>query len=170
MSRIPRIAGWWRGREPRERSMLALMGLLLAAFAWWYGLLWPLRELREGARAHHAQAVADLATARAGIAALAMSGAVPGPAGAAAGPVPTSGSSLQGRILDSATNAGLAVGRQRAGADGSVVVEFDRVPATAFFGWLGHLALQEGLAPASLRVERSDGQLRVEAAFGGAAP
>src|SRR5690606_28615842 len=106
MSRVPRIAAWWRGREPRERSMLALRRRLLAAVARRYGRLWPRRELREGARAHHAQAVADLATARAGIAALAMSGAVPGPAGAVAGPVPTSGSSLQGRILDSATNAG----------------------------------------------------------------
>ena len=159
---ITALRRWWQGREPRERAMLATMAAMLAAFAWWYGLLWPLRALREEAEARHARAVATLHAAEAAAAALGTS--------AAATAQRPGGEALQRLLLDSTREAGLAPSRQRTAPDGSFVLEFERVASPALFGWLGGLVDTHGIAPASLRVERTDGQLRVEAGFAGAAP
>ncbi|QDW65998.1 type II secretion system protein GspM [Luteimonas granuli] len=161
MSALGRILAWYRGRGSRERAMLATMALLLAAFAWWYGLLWPLRALRDGTEARHDRAAAALQAIEAEVAALTASGA--------AVPPPSGGEALQRRILDDVRDAGLAPSRQRSAADGAFVLEFERVGSAELFGWLGGLA-GHGLAPSSLRVERADGQLRAEVGFGGVAP
>ncbi|GGK09797.1 type II secretion system protein GspM [Luteimonas terricola] len=154
-----RVLAWWRGREPRERAMLAVMAALLAAFAWWYGLMWPLRAMRDGAEARHDRAAVALQAVQADVAALATAGATP--------PAAATGEALQRVVLDSLREAGLAPGRQRTAADGAFVLEFERVASPALFGWLGHLADDGGLAPSSLRVERADGHLRAEVGFGG---
>lgn len=159
---ITALLRWWQGREPRERAMLAIMAAMLAAFAWWYGLLSPLRALRGQAEARHAHAVATLHAADAAAAALAAS--------AATTALPPGGEALQRLLLDSTREAGLAPSRQRTAPDGSIVLEFERVASPALFGWLGGLVDTHGIAPASLGVERADGQLRVEAGFAGAAP
>ncbi|MGY1457112.1 type II secretion system protein GspM [Luteimonas sp. A534] len=161
MTMNTRIQAWWRRREPREHAMLAAMAVLLAAFAWWYGLLWPLRAMRDGAQAHHHRAVVALQAAQADVAALATAGATL--------PDAATGDALQRVILDSLRDAGLAPSRQRTAADGAFLLEFERVASPALFGWLGRLADEDGLAPASLRVERADGRLRVEVGFGGGA-
>lgn len=153
------LRNWWRGREPRERAMLATMAAMLAAFAWWYGLLGPLRALRESAAGRYDHAVSALHAVEAELAALP-------PGMTAGGPVP-SGDALERLLLDSARDAGLSPGRRRATAGGGVVIGFDRVHSAALFGWLGRLADAHGIAPSSLQVERADGQLRAEAAFGG---
>lgn len=158
MSMGIRFLAWWHGRAPRERVMLAVMAVLLAAFVWWYGLLWPLQALRDGAEAHHDRAAAGLRQIEAEIAALAVSGAAPS----------VGGEGMQRRILDSMREAGLVPSRQRGAADGAFVLEFERVASPPLFGWLGQLAERDGLAPSSLRVERADGGLRVEVGFGGA--
>ena len=157
-----RSAAWWQAREPRERAMLAVMAALLAAFAWWYGLLWPLRALRDDAAARHDRAAAALHAVGAGLEALPAAAAAPAPA---AGP-----EALQHRVLASVREAGLAPSRQRTAADGAFILEFERVESPALFAWLGRLALDEGLAPSTLRAERADGRLRAEAGFGGDAP
>ncbi len=162
---ITALRRWWQGREPRERAMLATMAAMLAAFAWWYGLLWPLRALREETEARHARAVATLHAAEAAEAAAAALGT-----SAAATAQPPGGEALQRLLLDSTREVGLAPSRQRTAPDGSFVLEFERVASPALFGWLGGLVDTHGIAPASLRVERTDGQLRVEAGFAGAAP
>ena len=159
---ITALRRWWQGREPRERAMLATMAAMLAAFAWWYGLLWPLRSLYDAAQARHDHAAAALQAVEAEVAAL---GGHAGARSAAPG-----GEALQRLLLDSTREAGLAASRQRTAPDGSVVLEFERVASPALFGWLGGLVDTHGIAPASLRVERTDGQLRVEAGFAGAAP
>lgn len=161
MTIAARILSWWRGREPRERAMLTVMAALIAAFAWWYGLLWPLRAMREGAAARHASAVADLHQVEAEVAVLAGSGG-PSP--------PVGGDALQRRILDSVREAGLSPSRRRSAADGAFVLDFERVAAPALHGWLGQLAGRDGIAPSALHVERADGGLRAEVGFGGAAP
>jgi general secretion pathway protein M len=160
MSPIARAAGWWRTRAPRERAMLALMAILLAAFAWWYGLLWPLRAVREDADARYDRAVSALQAGEAEVASLTAHG------GDGARTVALDGEALQRRVLDSARAAGLAPSRQRTAADGAFVLEFERVAAPALFGWLGTLA-GDGLAPASLQVEPADGRLRASVGFGG---
>lgn len=162
MNPTPRFQTWWRGREPRERAMLAVMACLLAAFAWWYGLLWPLRALRDDALAHHQRAVEALHATEAEVAALAAAGS--GAATAA------SGEALQHRVLARVREAGLSPSRQRTSAEGAFVLEFERVASPELFGWLGQLAAEDGLAPSSLRVERADGSLRAEAGFGGGTP
>lgn len=162
MSAVERVQTWWRGRDRRERAMLVAMLLMLGAFAWWYGLLWPLRALREGAQSHYDRAVAELQAAEAGVAALGARGR--------ALPLPANAEALQRRILDSARDAGLAPSRQRADAGGAFQVEFDRVAAPALFAWLETLRREHGVAPASLRVARADGSVRAEAGFGGVAP
>lgn len=154
-----RLLPWWRGREPRERAMLAVMAALLAAFAWWYGLLWPLRAVRDAAATRHDHAALALQALRTDVAALAADGAVP--------PAAMTGEALQRRVLDSLRDAGLAPGRQRMAADGAFLLGFERVPSPALFSWLGGLADEGGLAPSTLRVERADGGLRADVGFGG---
>lgn len=161
MKPIPRILAWWHGREPRERLMLAVMAILVAAFVAWYGLLWPLRAWRESAGERYDRAAIALRATEAEVAAL---------AGTAVSAPPSTGEALQHRLLESAREAGLAPGRQRSAADGTFMLEFEAVAPPALFGWLGQLAEGDGLAPASLRVERADGSLRAEVGFGGAAP
>src|SRR5690606_34522864 len=143
MSTPYRFRAWWQGRAPRERAMLALMAAMLAAFAWWYGLLWPLRVLRDDAGAHYDRAALALQAAGA----------------------PRGGVARQRDLLERARAAGLVPSRQRTAADGTFVLEFERIPAPALFGWLGGLADRDALAPASLRVERADGHLRAEVGF-----
>ena len=162
MTPAPRFFAWWHARAPRERAMLAVMGAMLAAFAWWYGLLWPLRVLGDAAGERYDRAAATLQTARAEAAALATG------TGGRLRATPR-GEALQHHVLDSARVAGLAPSRQRTAADGSFVLDFERVASPALFGWLGELA-GGGLAPSSLRVEPVDGRLRAEVGFAGAAP
>src|SRR5690606_37845967 len=161
MTIAARILSCWRGREPRERAMLAVMAALIAAFAWWYGLLWPLRAMREGAAARHASAVADLHQVEAEVAVLAGSGG-PSP--------PVGGDALQRRILDIVREAGLSPSRPRGAAAGAFGPAFERVAAPALRGWLGPLAGAEGIAPSALSVERAGGGLRAAVGLGGAAP
>ena len=155
---LGRLPLWWRGREPRERAMLMVMAAMLAAFAWWYGLLGPLRALDAAAGARFQRAAADLRAVEAELAAL--------PEGVSTGAAGPRGEGLQRWLLDSARAAGLAPSRHRVTGDGAVVIGFDRVPSAALFAWLGRLADAPGMAPSSLRVERSDGQLRAEVGFG----
>lgn len=155
---LDRLRHWWRGHQPRERALLAVMAAMLAAFVWWYGLLGPLRALGDAAAAHYEHAASDLQAVEAALAAL--------PRDVPAGGVAPSGHALQRWLLDSAGEAGLAPSRHRLTADGGVVVGFDRVPSAALFAWLGRLADASAMAPSSLRVERSDGQLRAEVGFG----
>lgn len=162
MSALSRFRAWWQGREPRERVMLALMAAMLAAFTWWYGLLWPLRALREDAGERYDRAALALQAAEAEIASLAAAGDTMRP--------PAAGEALQTRLLASLREAGISPSRQRTAADGAFVIEFDRVASPELFGWLGQLAEREALAPSTLRVERADGQLRAEVGFGGGAP
>lgn len=162
MNGIEGLRAWWRGRDRRERVMLGAMGLMLAAFAWWYGLLWPLRALRDGAQSHYDRAVAGLQAAEAGAATL-------GARAEAALPPPANGEALQRRILDSARDAGLAPSRQRSDG-GGFSVGFDRVSPPTLFAWLETLRRQHGIAPLSLRVARADGSARAEVAFAAVAP
>jgi general secretion pathway protein M len=157
---VSRLRAWWAGRELRERRMLAAMLAMLAAFAWWYGLMWPLQALHADARARHDRAAMAVQAADALAAAARARPAMP--------PLPAGTDALVRRLLDHAQSAGVAVSRHRTNAGGSVSLSVDRVPAPRLFAWLEALERDAGLAPASLQVVRGDaGGVRAELAFEG---
>ncbi|AWV06870.1 type II secretion system protein GspM [Marilutibacter maris] len=149
-----RIAEWWRARDDRERTMVATMLVMLAAFAYWYALLTPLRYLRDAARAGYDRAAAD-ATAVRGLASelrLVRERDDRGRPGTRA-------------LLDSAADAGIAVSRRRRDEHGALVLGIDRVQSEPLFAWLAGLRHDHGIGPDTLHVERRDGALRVEVGF-----
>lgn len=157
MSALARVQVWWRARDARERTMLTVMLILVGAFVYWYGLLWPLRSVRVTTQAHYDRAVETLRAVESDAAAIRVRQAdLP--------PMPT-GDALARRVLDSAKVAAVPVSRQRSDAQGDFSVDIDRVAAPALFAWLDALRRDHGIAPAALRITRADGLLRAEAVF-----
>lgn len=157
MSAVQRIAAWWRLRDLRERRMLGVMLVALAAFAYWYGLLWPLRHLRDASQGGYDRAVAQLRDTHFATAAIVSHDK--------RFPV-ISGSEPLARVLaESTARASVALSRQRSDDQGRLTLTFDRVEATALFAWLDALRAVHGVAPSSLRISRADGHLRAEAGF-----
>lgn len=148
---------WWSARNTRERAMLALMLLAIAAFVLWLGAWRPLDAVARAAHLHRLRASADLAEVRALTAAIAER--------QAQRPPPLSDEALPRAIARSAAAGGVAISRQRSAGDGRFVVGIDAVEAPALFAWLDLLARRHGLAPVSLKVEERDGSLAVEAGF-----
>lgn len=163
MSAFDRLKHWWRARDARERRMLAVMLVLVAAFAYWYGLLWPLRQVRGLAQAHYDRALVQLRDTESAVAAIrAHDARVPETA--------VGGDTLTRRILDTAASASVAISRQRTDAQGRFNVGVDAVDARTLFAWLDALRTTHGIAPSALRVSRVDGRLRAEAVFDTRAP
>lgn len=152
---------WWQALAPRERVMVSVMLVAIAAFAGWYGVLSPLRHARDAAQARYLRAVAALHETDAGLAALAASR--------------DSGTALRGRarddlIVDSAGAAGVAISRRDSEGDGSFVVGIDGAAADALFAWLDTLRDEHGIAPFALEIDKRDGRLRAELRFAPAPP
>lgn len=157
MSAFARIGPWWWGRNPRERVMLAVMCVAIAAFAAWYALFAPLRHLRDASQAAYDRSVFDLrqAQASASLHALQMRDR------------PRLDPDQSSRVvLQVAEAAGVAVSRRRIDPDGNLVLGLDAVAAPALFGWLDTLQHDHGLAVHSLQVERTGATVRAEVAFG----
>lgn len=149
---------WWQQRQPRERWMLGLMTAAIVAFVLWYGLLVPLHKAADAAQQRHERATLALLQAELQLAqlrALDQRDIAP-PADAAA---------LKAAVLASAQQAGLAVSREREYGVGGFGIESDAATSPQLFGWLDALRLRHGLAPSTLSVARSEGQLRVQAGF-----
>lgn len=155
-----RLTGWWQGLAPRERTLLAVMAAAIAAFAYWYGLLGPLREWRD--RQHERALAVDRASARVQADALAIA------AGRARG-FAAGAPARHAAIVSTASTAGLAFSRQRVGEGGALTLEFDAVPAPALFAWLDELGARHGIGPLHLDVQRENGQVRAAVAFADAA-
>lgn len=157
MSPIGRLRAWWQGRDDRERRMLAVMVVMVAAFAYWYGLIVPLQRLRAAAREDHRQAVHEaqaMAVDLTRIAALRRAGTQSPPT-----------ESLPAAVLAAADDAGLAISRQRGNGD-RFEVGIDSAGATQVFAWLDRLRKQHGVVPHSLDIERHNAGVRVQASFG----
>ncbi|WP_101925368.1 MULTISPECIES: type II secretion system protein GspM [Luteimonas] len=157
-ARVARIAAWWRERQPRERAMLGVMAVLVAAFVYVYGLLLPLRQARDTAQLRQQDAATALADARANAASLAtLDSTMPVP--------PADAATLRTAVLDGAARAGLGITRESTGDDGSLVIEVETATAGQLLGFLDALRQRYGLAPTTLSAAATDGQLRVQAAF-----
>jgi len=97
---------WWRSRAQRERVMLVVVLLAVAAFLAWFALLRPLGRWQQDAAAERAAATALLAEVHAARAELArfhaaLPDAQPGPA------------ALEELLQRSAASAGAALSRQQ---------------------------------------------------------
>ena len=154
---IGTVRTWWQARVPRERSMLALMFMALAAFVYWYALLEPMRGLRDRARAGSALASNELSVVAADAARIeALRRQRP--------PAPQ-GEALPAAILASARQAGVAIARHRTGSDAALEIGIDAVDAPALLDWLDALGDDPGIAPARISVDKANGRLVVDAAF-----
>ncbi|QJD66589.1 type II secretion system protein M [Xanthomonas campestris pv. badrii] len=150
-------AQWWQARAPRERRMLGVMCVALAAFVGWYALYTPLRHWHDRAWARYADAAQLVLDASAQTASTGRA-AAPGRA------------ALAQIIARSARDTGVNITSQRRSAAGGVEVQIDAVSAAALFGWLEQLRQAHGLAPTQLSVVRHQGQLRVRCGFAEAVP
>ena len=148
------ILVWWDGRTPRERRMLAVMAVLLAAVLAWLTVVRPALTWRAEAAHQRALAEADLAFVRAGLGQLA-----PRRAGT---PVPVDAGGLEPLVLQTAEAAGLTV---TTGMDpsGRLGFRIANGSSAAVFGWLAGLQTAHGVEVVSLGVvENTDATLQVE--------
>lgn len=162
MSGYAQARAWCRSRNPRERLMLGVMLAALAAFALWFGVLWPARAMRDSARDHYDRAVLQLRETQASanrIASLQR-----------ARPTGSQGEPRSRTILDSAADAGLGISRQRQDGNDRFVVEIDSAAPQALFAWLDTLRREHGLAPQALEVKRVGASVRAELAFSSVVP
>lgn len=150
------VPEWWHGRAPRERRMLIVMLLAVAAFLVWFAVLRPLVRWEETAAADRQAAAATLAGVRSARAELdAFHAALSAPA--------TEAVTLAELLPRTASAAGVALSRQQP-RDGLLTVGIDAVDAPALLAWLDALARQ-GVAPVALEVGERDGRLHAELAF-----
>lgn len=162
-SHLPLLQDRWRKCAPRERAMLALMGVAIAAFVLWYGAYAPLRQAHADARARHAAAAASLAQVQAELSHLAqLQDQLPAP--------PASAAALKQALQASAATAGLRLDPLREDGSGALGLESSTATPAQLFGWLDRLRREHGLAPATLSVARNQQRLRVQARFEPAAP
>lgn len=133
---------WWQARQPRERAMLALMAIALAAAVVWWSLLAPLVERGQQLRAQRLAAAADVAWMQEAAARL-----------AAAGPVSVAADGTAGHIdpLVAAQRAAGTAGipatavRLTVGQDGRLEASFSPVPFNALLRWTDLMTSQTGL-------------------------
>jgi general secretion pathway protein M len=135
--------------------MLLAMCVALGAFAWWYGLLVPLRNLREHAHARYDHAAAEWLAVRDAAAAIRELSAG-GPHGAAA---------LATEVLAAAETAGVAVSRQRPQAQAKLAVGIDAVDAPHLLAWLDTLQRERRVGVERVRIEKRDGRLQADIVF-----
>ena len=146
----------WDSRTRRERQMLAVMALLLAAVSIWLGIVRPLTAWRDEAAGSHARAETRLVETRTALARLAS--ANDRQRTSAAG-------GLEPVLLQTAEAAGLEVTTSM-DPSGRLGFRAANAPGAAVFEWLAGLDTTHGHQPVSLGVvETADATLQVEGAF-----
>ena len=152
------IAAFWHQRSRRERVYLAVMLAALAAFAYWFALVAPLRALAANAERRHVAAQAEQLAFPDVLAELALR------RGAAAGPVQAPA------LVQSAADAGITVSADDSADAGRVSLRFEGVPPQALFAWLAQLRSDQGLAPTQATLGRGPSGLDGELVFTKASP
>ncbi|NYZ63902.1 type II secretion system protein GspM [Luteimonas deserti] len=157
---VLRLQSWWRQREPRERRMLGLMVLALAAFVLWYAVLVPLRQARASAQVRYERAALALVQTELQLAQLrTLDQRELAP--------PEDAAALKQTVMAAAQATGLAVSRERERDQdsGGFGIEVDAASPQQLFAWLDALRQAHGLAPSTLSVAKREGMLRVQAEF-----
>ncbi|MGQ3042735.1 MAG: type II secretion system protein GspM [Brevundimonas aurantiaca] len=146
---IAQAAAWWDGRTLRERRMLTVMGVAIAAVLAWLLIVRPLASWRDEAARTRATAEAELTAIERGTGSLAVGDAKAGEVdvsaavaevGAATGLTPQMGMSAEGGLGFSLTN----------------------VSTTAAFGWLAALHDRKVEATTLNVVENADATISLE--------
>jgi type II secretory pathway component PulM len=153
---------FWMARAPRERLLIVFAMGLVAALLLNLLMVQPLRAARDEASASLSVAARTLDT---------ISAARPMErAGAVTATATVSGETLRTRLVDLATQRGLAVSRLQTSESGALVIQFDNASAPLIFAWLESAERQLGATPqrASLFAEAS-GSVRASFEFRGGA-
>lgn len=132
------VKDWFVALSPREKALIAILGLLLAATILFYGIYRPLGSALEDARTDHEIAIIRQAQIEAKVALLRGPGIKR--ADGAGGKI-FSGP-LQNFISQSAGEAGFAVGNNSAQGEGRVALTLDSATPVALFTWLAQLEMQ----------------------------
>jgi general secretion pathway protein M len=139
------ISPWWAQRSGRERRLLGVMLVLLAALLVWLLLLRPLASARAAAQADAVAAAAQLAQGQALAAAI--------KARPAATPAPVL-DVLNRRLAE----AGLRPERLEAQGPGQALVEIAAINGRLLIGWASALEQQDGLVIEQLEAARNPDQ------------
>ncbi len=145
MSAVQAIRAWWHSRDRREQWLLGTMCLMLAAFAYWYGMLVPLRLLANRTLQDYDRAAADVVLVRQQADALAR----------LRNDAPRGTITLEA-VRASARAAGIAIRTSPGSETGRLDIQVDEVPATQLFAWLDALREVHRVDPGVLHVERRE--------------
>ena len=153
---------WWSDRQPRERTLLGGVGVLVLLFVVFQFLLMPLADYRASARDQHEAALAMLQEVEAGARTIHALQAAAGerPEGAARTVVATT-----------ATELGLAITRLQPLESNELDVWLDDVASPLLYAWVGRL--QERGIPVTRAVIQKNDDATVSAQItfaGGATP
>lgn len=152
MSALQGLRDVWSGRSPRERRMLAVLGVLLAAFIGWYGVASPLLSWREASADRLAAARSRAEVVQRGVERLRG-----GPRAAA-----LAVGDLDAVARQTAQEAGVMLETSDAG-DGALEFSVESATSAGLFGWLGALETAHGVAITDLNVaENADATLQAQ--------
>lgn len=147
----------WRGRTVRERRMLAGLGLLLALFTAWYGVVAPALSWRADAAERLGAARTRAAAVHDGLARL--KGQTPGTV------LPLA--DVEAIVRQTAQEAGVVVATQVEGD--ALGFSIESATSAGLFGWLQTLETQHGVTATALNIaENADATLQVQGEFRGA--
>jgi len=153
---LARAHGWWDGRTARERRLLAVMAVLVAAVLVWLLVVRPAQAWQEEAADRRFEAEQTLAEVRAGLRIVAPS--------SAAAPASTEG--LEPLVRRTAEAAGLTVVTTMA-QGGGLGIQMSQAPGRETFAWLAALEADHAVKVCSLGVmENADATLNIDGALG----
>lgn len=138
---------WWQGREPRERQLLLVLGVLFGLMLFWLAVLRPLAAFREDAAGRHAQLAATIPSVRAAATAITAAGQAP---------ARSDGRMVRDIVAASASAAGLEFTSTQPEDGGGVLVSIAAVKPTFLFAWIASLEEAEHVRTDRVLVQRND--------------
>ena len=148
---------WWSDRQPRERSLIAGVGVLVLVFVVFQFLLMPLANYRVSARDQHEAALAMLQEVEAGARTVLSLQDAAGkrPEGAARTVVATTG--VTSKLLTGIqTELGLAITRLQPLESNELDVWLDDVASPLLYTWVGRLQ-ERGIPVTRAVIQKNDG-------------
>lgn len=154
---LARAYGWWDGRTVRERRLLMVMAVLVAAVLTWLLIVRPVQAWQAGAADRRFEAEQTLNEVRTGLRVIAPSSAAAAPANA---------EGLEPLVRRTAEAAGLTVVTTMA-PGGGLGIQMSQAPGRETFAWLAALEADHAIKVCSLGVmENADATLNIDGALG----